>query len=381
MSLKNPPLWKRIEDFDLDEPSAVRPLSKKLQHAQNWSFAFTAHAIFEYKRFVYLCCTEPNGASPSKVVDEVWHLHLTYTRNYWDEFCGKILEMPLHHEPSRGGDKELFKHQSWYERTLQAYRESFHEEPPSDFWQPIKYKQKQTLHPKTVYLSTLFNRNQWELIWQVLGGIYASIILFIPYYFEKTHLFALNGHQFLWFYGISFFLIGLPIWAFVLPQFHKTLTANYLLDNPIIIDSYDALFLRNRQEDLVKVAIADALGTHNLVFKNGIFTVTTGTACAIKPNLLVNETYKTTNIYIAVQPLIAVITEKWNSFAREINVKPLHWPLFILILHFCLGLARIMQGLAHEKPIGFLLLLQLVWAFLSSVIYFYLKNGKPLASY
>ncbi|ULT23316.1 hypothetical protein KUH03_29530 [Sphingobacterium sp. E70] len=63
-------------------------------------------AIEEYKKFVYLCCILPDGASPSETVDKVWHMHLMYTQNYWEEFCPEILKRKLHHHPSKGGVTE-----------------------------------------------------------------------------------------------------------------------------------------------------------------------------------------------------------------------------------------------------------------------------------
>jgi hypothetical protein len=79
--------WTRIKDFSLDNPNVDFPFSKKLAKEENWTENFTKRAIEEYKKFVYLCCILPKGASPSEIVDKVWHMHLIYTQNYWEEFC------------------------------------------------------------------------------------------------------------------------------------------------------------------------------------------------------------------------------------------------------------------------------------------------------
>ena len=128
-------LWQRIEQFELDEQGAEFPFSKKLAKEQGWDPDFTKLAIREYKRFVYLCCISPEGASPSEIVDEVWHLHLNYTVNYWDHFCGEILQRKLHHHPSNGGMEETKRHNHWLQQTLTLYRNTFHEEPPAIAWQ------------------------------------------------------------------------------------------------------------------------------------------------------------------------------------------------------------------------------------------------------
>ncbi|SMP04361.1 glycine-rich domain-containing protein [Chryseobacterium profundimaris] len=132
--LQNDPLWKRLQNFSLDHPNAHFPFSKKLAKGENWTSSFTEKAIEEYKKFVYLCCTLPDGASPSEIVDKVWHMHLIYTQNYWEEFCPHILQKKLHHHPSQGCPPENGKHKNWFNETLKSYREIFQQEPPEEIW-------------------------------------------------------------------------------------------------------------------------------------------------------------------------------------------------------------------------------------------------------
>ncbi|WP_294322448.1 hypothetical protein [uncultured Chryseobacterium sp.] len=127
-------LWNRLLHFELDHPGAEFPFSKKLAKEENWTESFTQKAIEEYKKFVYLCCILPNGASPGEVVDKVWHLHLTYTQNYWEEFCPDILQRKLHHHPSNGGKDEAEKHSNWFKETLENYCKVFGEMPPEEIW-------------------------------------------------------------------------------------------------------------------------------------------------------------------------------------------------------------------------------------------------------
>lgn len=134
MLLKDESLWNRIQGFSLDAPDADFPFSRKLAKEENWSLDFARKAIEEYKRFVYLCCVLPNGASPSKIVDKVWHMHLIYTQNYWEEFCPNILRKSLHHHPSKGGFNENTKHQNWFTNTLKSYKEIFQTEAPQEIW-------------------------------------------------------------------------------------------------------------------------------------------------------------------------------------------------------------------------------------------------------
>jgi hypothetical protein len=105
-----------------------------LADQQKWSPAFTARAVEEYRKFIFLCCIAPNGASPSKIVDEVWHLHLTYTQSYWNAFCKNTLGKDIHHYPSAGGEQEDHKHSTWYADTLQLYETVFGTPAPADIW-------------------------------------------------------------------------------------------------------------------------------------------------------------------------------------------------------------------------------------------------------
>lgn len=140
MLLKDELLWSRIQSFSIDASNVDFPFSKKLAREENWTEIFTKKAIEEYKKFVYLCCVLPNGASPSDIVDKVWHKHLIYTQNYWEEFCPDILQQKLHHHPSTGGSYEKTKHKNWFEDTLKNYTEIFQQDPPEEIWKTSKNK-------------------------------------------------------------------------------------------------------------------------------------------------------------------------------------------------------------------------------------------------
>ncbi len=127
-------LWQRIDNFSLDAAGVHFPFSRKLARENNWDPDFTAAAITEYKKFTYLCCILPQGASPPYIVDQVWHMHLIYTENYWEQFCDKILQQKLHHHPSTGGTADRQKHEAWYLDTLAQYRAIFGTEPPPYIW-------------------------------------------------------------------------------------------------------------------------------------------------------------------------------------------------------------------------------------------------------
>jgi hypothetical protein len=65
---------------------------------------------------------------------------------YWQEFCPKILQTTLHHEPTRGGSSEQLKFGSWYSKTLESYEQFFGHIPPIDIWPKPKDRFGRDLH-------------------------------------------------------------------------------------------------------------------------------------------------------------------------------------------------------------------------------------------
>jgi uncharacterized membrane protein YgcG len=127
-------LWDRITDYTFDPPGTQVSFATRLSRETEWSPERTALAISEYRRFLYLAVRAGHPVTPSQAVDEVWHLHLMSTRQYWDVLCAKVLRLPLHHGPSLGGTAETAKFHHWYQHTLESYVATFGEAPPADLW-------------------------------------------------------------------------------------------------------------------------------------------------------------------------------------------------------------------------------------------------------
>jgi hypothetical protein len=130
----DPSLWSRLETYSLDQPGVSMPFSARLARQTGWSSEFTQRVIQEYKRFIYLMCVSEETLTPSQEVDEVWHLHLIYTRDYWIDFCRDVLGREIHHDPTEGGAVESARYGNCYRRTKVRYREEFNMTPPLDIW-------------------------------------------------------------------------------------------------------------------------------------------------------------------------------------------------------------------------------------------------------
>lgn len=152
-----PELWNRLVALDLDGTAAL-PFSHRLARDNGWPTAFAQRVVLEYKRFVYLAATCGHPVTPSDEVDQAWHLHLVYTRSYWDELCGQVLGFALHHGPTKGGAAEGHKFQDWYAATLRSYAAAFGSAPPADIWPPAAVRFGEAPHFRRVNL-----RGKWLL--------------------------------------------------------------------------------------------------------------------------------------------------------------------------------------------------------------------------
>lgn len=131
--MTDPALWARIAASPIGPESGQLTFTAKLARENGWSAGFAARVIGEYRRFAYLAIRAGHPVTPSDAVDQAWHLHLTYSRDYWERFCPEVLGGPLHHEPTAGGAGERARHHAQYAATLAAYEREFGP-PPDDVW-------------------------------------------------------------------------------------------------------------------------------------------------------------------------------------------------------------------------------------------------------
>jgi hypothetical protein len=134
VSYRDAPLWQALAAMRIEREGATATFARRLGRKQGWGKRHTYAVIEEYRRFLYLAATGERPVTPSDDVDEAWHLHLTYTRHYWDELCGRILGKPLHHDPTEGGADQQAHFRDQYEATLARYEAMFGEPPRADVW-------------------------------------------------------------------------------------------------------------------------------------------------------------------------------------------------------------------------------------------------------
>ena len=101
-------------------------------------------------------------------------------RDYWEDFCGEVLRAPLHHGPTRGGDKQRTKFRDCYSATLRSYRVHFAEDPPADIWPTVEQRFRSVSAFRRVDEQThwVIRKPQSRLPWLAAAG--AAIALAGP---------------------------------------------------------------------------------------------------------------------------------------------------------------------------------------------------------
>ncbi|MEX0341782.1 MAG: hypothetical protein AB3N06_04280 [Erythrobacter sp.] len=134
MSATSTDLWQRLAAYEIGPADAALSFTQRLARENRWSSEHATRVVREYKRFCYLAKTAGHEVTPSDSVDQAWHLHLTYSRDYWHRFCPEVLGADLHHGPTAGGQVERTRYYDQYAATLKSYEEAFGEAPPPDIW-------------------------------------------------------------------------------------------------------------------------------------------------------------------------------------------------------------------------------------------------------
>src|SRR5688500_18560126 len=143
------PVWRALQSYEIGPPDAVLTFPARLARENRWSADLAARVIEEYQRFCFLAVTAGHEVTPSDAVDQAWHLHLTYSRDYWQRFCPEVLGRDLHHGPTAGGGAEQARYFEQYAQTLKSYEAAFGP-APADIWPDGRDPRGVRVHPGDV---------------------------------------------------------------------------------------------------------------------------------------------------------------------------------------------------------------------------------------
>ncbi len=135
-------LWDKVSETFGGADSSTKAFASKIARKLGWKSNFALKAIIEYKKFVYLATVSDFQVTPSKIIDQVWHEHLLFTKAYRD-FCNEVIQYDFDHHPELIPMKDqtgVFNAQ--YLDTLRLYRTEFGIEPPDNIWSVPKFNQE-----------------------------------------------------------------------------------------------------------------------------------------------------------------------------------------------------------------------------------------------
>lgn len=148
---RDDPAWQSISRYNIGPEDAALSFADRLARENGWGRPRAERVIEEYKRFCYLAVVAGHEVTPSDAVDQAWHLHLTYSRDYWERFCPEILGRHLHHGPTAGGTVEQGRYHEQYAATLRSYERAFGT-PPEDIWPDARRRFLHDPHARRVHL-------------------------------------------------------------------------------------------------------------------------------------------------------------------------------------------------------------------------------------
>lgn len=378
MNPKNLELLSRIEGFSFDEAGTSFTFAQRLARENGWPADYTRRTLREYRRFVFLAMTSPKAVCPSEAVDQAWHQHLTFTQNYWEDFCGQVLGQPLHHGPTKGGSREAEKHHDMYERTLALYRETFGEEPPADIWEPgrIRFgdgdryvrvnRRRVWIIPKPAWL-------RQAAMWS-LGG--APLLALQNPADGTANIFDWSGQKFLAFYLV---VVGLACGVAALIRTLGRKPDGPCSDMPS--DPYVASVLAGGPNLAVNAALA-SLAHRQLVTVSGLESISRVAGATAPPDLHPFERAvwnATSHPLASLKEVRAAVALETGAMRGLLENQKLVLPVsrqqsiarrvtWLLAAVLAMGVVKLLIGLSRARPVMFLALL-LVGAGIALVIF------------
>lgn len=359
LPLSNPSLWQKISNFQLDDSSeAAVQFSGKLIKETKWVPDFAKQAMTEYKKFLYLCLTMPQGASPSEVVDEVWHLHLTYTTSYWQKLCGEVLQRELHHYPNKGGTSENQRHQDWYADTLIAYVKEFQELPLTDFWPLPKgldltpyLAETSPFRAPALQVKPIWEEHRY---WPVGAAVLGVMSLLI---------FMLSG---------SYFLLAYPLlmaWAWWGTYRKIRFKKQVLQEATSQLHPYHFAALFKDTETVFRTLVADFAERGWISYQHdGMFAYDKTIHQPMMYSLQAQdeEAMPVERLRGLLYPYAKAIVKATNSVKNELSqdVGAMLFQWWVILI----GIARIFQGILNEKPVIFLMLMMIAYVIVWVII-------------
>lgn len=112
-------------------PFIIQKLCLSIENGgKGWDKQRADLAVDWYKRFLAVRAEGYVGLVPTLDIDEIWHLHILYTKDYRQD-CDRIFGRYLDHQPSDGSSETKKKLRAGFQKTTHLFKVYFNEVPPT----------------------------------------------------------------------------------------------------------------------------------------------------------------------------------------------------------------------------------------------------------
>lgn len=367
--------WQRIAAWLSDDSALSTTFRRQLAEANGWSAVECLTAIEEYRRFCFIAAISSGEVSPSPAVDQVWHLHLTYSRDYWHDFCPLRLGFDLHHQPGMGQPGEAAQLRNLYALTLERYQSLFGT-PPRRWWPP---------HPLLRHSATGLRGRLHRFGWRLAAGLAGLLGLSSLAQGEPGNPLNWQGPEFL---VLFFLLMVAAVFATALLRFWMSRVDDgrrgLSLSEP---DVWSIAYLSGGPQRVLDAAVAqlheqghirwDESGKHTEPTDRGEpddpLLRTVLAACRQRNMSRLLQVVKSAHL----DAILRQLQQRgwWFSAEQALRVAQISALPFALLAGF--GLLKIGIGLSRDKPVLFLVLLTLLCLVIAAVMYFKRPGVTP----
>ncbi len=128
--MRDKALWDKLAAYDFPLSYSDVFLSQDVADAAALSTPQVKAVMTEYRRFLYLAAVAGEVVAPSRLIDDIWHLHMQDTRAYLNGLCEGVIGKVIHHMPGRAAPAL----DPAYLRTLAIYYQEFGIIPDKTIW-------------------------------------------------------------------------------------------------------------------------------------------------------------------------------------------------------------------------------------------------------
>jgi len=367
----------QLDELELDHADVADTFSRRLARENGWSELYARRVILEYKRFLLLAGTGSEMVTPSDAVDQAWHLHLLYTRDY--RRCCRIFGRRLDHTPSQGGYAERKKFEAAYARTLATYRATFDEEPPSDIWPAVEDRFRADTEfvrvdvkgswvvPKPRFVRALEARFARSPLFDRKMLLAMAGLLALGCVTSNGSAFHVSGREFL-----RWFVLGWVICLGLAMVAKRGFSAPRDPEAPALpeLDGYEAAYLSGRGTAAVDGAVAVLVATGAAAFDPnlGVLVATAPVAPSAHPlealvhaRLAPDRSTELNELRADAEAMCSEIFARLESLGL-VAQSGSALPLLLALAAPIVGVARILTRVGSGHPVGALIVLSFIGA-------------------